>query len=121
MDSELETLKRMKLGLPVPGVKILERRTKGLSAIRQEFRAQLFQLAGYRMESSLIVRWRGLGDLANSRTVVDDAFELVMRSGLTTITGKFPDIWVLCYPEDLEIKGKVEAELQRMCEAVRHR
>jgi hypothetical protein len=115
MGSEPEVISHIKLGKEVPGPKILERRTKGLSAIRRECLSRLARHSGLQAESSLVVRWRGLGALANARTVVDAAFELVLHSGPNTITASFPDRWILCYPEDPEIRQQVEAEMDRMC------
>lgn len=116
MNDELEFVKRIKLGKPVAGAKIVERRSRGLLAIRQQFLSRLARVSPHQIESSLSVRWRRLGSFANSRTVVDESFELVMHGNALEISGLFPDIWVLCYPEDPEIKQKVEAKLDQMCE-----
>ncbi len=121
MSDELEVVQRIKLGMPVASPKILERRTRGLSAIRQNFLARLVHFTGMRPASSLVVRWRRLGELANSRDVVDESFELVLRGGKDPITGMFPDLWIVCYPDDPQIKQHVEAEMDRMCEKAAQR
>lgn len=106
---------------PDSGAQILERRTKGLAAIRREFLTRYARVAGIAADSSLVIRWRGLGDYANSRTVVDASFELVLHGG-KGIAATFPDRWIVCYPDDPEIRRQVEAELDRMCEeAVKRR
>lgn len=115
MSDELEVVRRIKLGMPVESPKILERRTRGLSAIRQHFLARVMHFTGMRPASSLVVRWRRLGELANSRAVVDESFELVLRGGKDPITGMFPDLWIVCYPDDAQIRQHVEAEMDRMC------
>lgn len=69
-----------------------------------------------RPDSSLALRWRGLAEHANARSVVDASYELVLKGGPTGITGSFPDLWVLCYPDDAQIKQHVEEELARMCQ-----
>jgi len=115
MSDELELVRRIKLGMPVKGPKILERRTKGLAAIRQHFLARLVHFTGTRPASSLVVRWRELGERANSRGVVDESFELVLRGGKDPISGTFPDLWIVCYPDDAQIRQHVEAEMDRMC------
>lgn len=115
MSEELEYVRQIKAGLEVPGPKILERRTRGLAQIRRQLIAMMLKYTAYRGESSLAFRWRGLGKVANSRTLTDAAFELVMHEGKKEIKGRFPDLWVLCYPEDPQIKEKVEAELASMC------
>jgi len=116
MNNELEFIKRLKSGLPVAGAKIVERRSKGLLAIRHQFLVRITQAAPGQAESSLAIRWRRLTNFANARTVVDQSFELVMHGGTMEVAGLFPDIWVLCYPEDVEIKKNVEAKLDQMCD-----
>jgi hypothetical protein len=115
MSIDRELVRIIKQGGQVAGAKILERRTRGFSAIRQQFLARLKALSGIGAESSLMIRWRRLGDLANSRTVLDGSFELVLHSGTEAVTGSFPDRWILCYPEDAEVKTQVDAVLDQMC------
>lgn len=115
MTEEMEYVRQIKAGLEVPGPKVLDRRTRGLALIRRQLIAMLVKYTSYRGDSSLAFRWRGLGALANSRTLTDAAFELVLHDAAKEIRGRFPDLWILCYPEDPEIKEKVEAELANMC------
>lgn len=105
------------MGLAVPGTLILERRTKGFSAIRREFLRRLKTYTAVRPDSSLALRWRGVAGHANARTVVDAIYELVLKGGPSGISGSFPDLWVICYPDDAQIKEYVEDELSRMCQA----
>jgi hypothetical protein len=118
MDSPTEAnfIALVKRGAPVSGTKVLECRTKGLAAIRRECLARLSRLAGLPVDSSLIARWRGLGERANSRTVSPASFELVLHSGPTAITGSFSDLWIICYPDDPESKREIEAVMDRMCQ-----
>src|SRR6188768_1452208 len=48
---------KIKLGLPVPGAKIVERRGKGLQAIRRYLLSCLSQIDSEKLNSSLVVRW----------------------------------------------------------------
>ncbi len=112
---EASFVTQVKRGAAVPGAQVLERRTKGLAAIRRECLARLSRLAGLSPDSSLIVRWRGLGEHANSRVVCQASFELVLHSGPRAVTGAFRDLWIVCYPDDPETKPEVEAALSRMC------
>lgn len=114
--SEASFLAELKGGAPVSGTKILERRTKGLAAIRRECLARLSRLAGVRPDSSLIVRWRGLGELANARSVNRASFELVLHTGPNAIAGSFTDISIICYPDDPDAKREVEAVIDGMCQ-----
>lgn len=116
MTDEIDYVRMIKAGLEVPGPKIIERRTRGLARIRRQLMAMLVKYTAYRGESSLAFRWRGLGKLANARSLTDGAFDLVMHEGKKEIQGRFPDLWVLCYPEDAQVQEKVETELANMCE-----
>ena len=107
---------QLKNGLAVSGSKILERRTSGLAAIRRECLARLSRLAGLPADSSLIVRWKGLGELANARTVNSASFELRLHSGASAVSGSFPDLWIVCYPDDPQLKQHVEDAIDRMCD-----
>lgn len=116
MNTELDFIKRVKLGLPLPGTEVLNRRTKGLSLIRQHFLSRLKGVTGVGAESSLIIRWRRLGEHANSRTIVDTSFELALNVGGQPVTGLFQDLWIVCYPDDSDTRPQVEAEMERMCQ-----
>lgn len=113
---EANFLAQLKRGAPVSGSKILERRIKGLAAIQRECLAHLSRLAGIRPESSLIARWRGLGERANARTVNPTSFELVLHRGQRAITGSFSDLSVICYPDDPDLKREVEVVIDGMCQ-----
>lgn len=114
---EANFVAQVKRGATVPGSQVLERRTKGSAAIRRECLSRLSKLAGLAPESSLILRWRGLGEHANSRVVRDASYELVLHSGPKAVTGSFPDLWIVCYPDDPETKAQVDAIIDRMCRA----
>lgn len=97
--AEADSIGKVKRGEPVAGAWILERRTKGLAAIRRDCLAQLSRRAGLPADSSKIVRWRGLGDRSNARSVTLASFDLVLHSGANPVG-----------------KRDVEAVIGRMCE-----
>ena len=112
---EANFVAQIKSGGAVSGAQVLERRLKGSAAIRRECLSRLSRLAGLPPDSSLIVRWRGLGEHANSRVVRAACYELVLHSGPKAITGSFSDLWIVCYPDDPATKGEVDAVIERMC------
>jgi hypothetical protein len=67
------------------------RRHNGLAMIRRQLIAMLVKYTSYRGDCSLAFRWRGLGNLANSRTLTEGAFDLVMHGAAKEIKGRFPD------------------------------
>jgi hypothetical protein len=109
---------KIKLGLPVPGAKIVERRGKGLQAIRRYLLACLRQIDSEKLDSSLVVRWTRQAEWFNSRTVLDEDFELDLVWGADQFTTEFPDLWILCYPDDRQINQKVEDQIKQLCQEI---
>jgi len=121
MATEQEWIDRIKLGQSVPGYKVIERRSKGLQAIRQRCLWHLLSVAHEEIAHSLVLRWHRQAEYMNTRTVLGESFELTFYGGARPVNGLFPDLWILCYPEDPEVKKKVEAEIAQMCkEIVKH-
>ena len=118
MVTELEWIERIKLGHPVPGHKLIDRRSKGLQAIRQRCLWQLMSVARDDITHSLVLRWQRQPEYINARTVLNDSFELTFYGAAHPVTGLFPDLWILCYPEDSEVDQKVEEEIAQMCQEV---
>jgi hypothetical protein len=67
---------------------------------------------------SLMLRWHRQPEYINARTVLNDSFELTFYGVHRPVSGLFPDLWILCYPEDPEVKQKVEAEIAQMCQEI---
>lgn len=118
MATEHELVERIKQGHSVPGHKVIERRSKGMHAIRHEFLQRLLHVSTDKMTTSLIVRWHSQPGLVNSRTVVDEFFRLDYYGTPEKVSGMFADLWILCYPEDPDVTQKVHEEIDRMCEEV---
>lgn len=121
MVTELEWIERIKLGKTVPSDKLIDRRTKGLQAIRQRCLHQLMAIAPEEIKDSLILRWHRQPEYTHERTVLSDSFELTFYGATRRVSGLFPDLWILCYPEDPDIYRKVENEIDHVCqEFVQH-
>lgn len=118
MVTEHEWVERIKLGQPVPGPKLIDRRSKGLQAIRQRCLWQLMSVAREEITHSLVLRWHREPESINARTVLNDSFELTFYGSARPVSGLFPDLWILCYPDDPEVKEKVEQEIAQMCREI---
>ena len=118
MPKETESIKRIKLGRPVPGDKLIDRRSKGLRAIRVRCLWQLMTLAGEDIADSLMLRWNLQPEQINAPAILSDSFALTFYRGSCPVSGLFPDLWILCYPEDPEVRRMVEVEIARMCQEV---
>jgi hypothetical protein len=53
------------------------------------------------------------------RRELEDAQRRLVLGRRKSVAGSFPDLWLLCYPDDTAIKQSVEQELDRMVETVR--
>ena len=118
MVTEHEWVERIKLGQSVPGPKLIDRRSKGLQAIRQRCLWQLMSVAREDITHSLVLRWHREPESINERTVLNDSFELTFYGSARPVSGLFPDLWILCYPDDPEVKEKVEQEIAQMCREI---
>jgi hypothetical protein len=67
---------------------------------------------------SLVLRWHREPEHINARTLLNDSFELTFYGSARPVSGLFPDLWVLCYPEDPEVSQKVEEEIAQMCREI---
>jgi hypothetical protein len=118
MFTEHEWVERIKLGHPVPGPKLIDRRSKGLQAIRQRCLWRVISVARKEMAHSLVLCWHRQAEYINARAVLNNAFELTFYGATRPVSGQFLDLWILCYPEDPEIKQKVEEEIAQMCQEI---
>lgn len=121
MVTELKWIERIKLGHAVPSRKLIDRRTKGLQAIRQRCLRQLMSVARDDITHSLVLRWHRRPEYITERTVLSDSFELTFYGASRRVSGLFPDLWILCYPEDPDVYQKVEEEIARMCQELVNR
>jgi hypothetical protein len=65
-----------------------------------------------------VVRWTRQAEWFNSRTVLDEDFELDLVWGADQFTTQFPDLWILCYPDDGQINQKVEDQIKQLCQEI---
>jgi hypothetical protein len=100
--------------LPMP--RLAQLRSAGMHAIRFEFVVRLLRVE-VRMDT-LSIFWDHTAESLQDRKAGETSWRLVLGRG-RRVTAEFPDLWVLCYPDDAEIKRLVEAELDRLIERVR--
>jgi hypothetical protein len=67
---------------------------------------------------TLSIYWEQGTEFMLKRELEDTRRKLVLGRR-KHVSGTFPDLWLLCYPDDQEIKQSVEQELDRMVEKVR--
>ena len=116
MASRKEELNALRGRQPVPAHRIVQLRAMGMHSIRFEFVVRLLR-SGLKVDT-LSIYWDH-GTEFMLRRELEDARRRLVLGRRKRVAGTFPDLWLLCYPDDPEVKQSVEQELDRMVEAVR--
>src|SRR6185436_19612435 len=111
-----EEIEALRAGTPLPAHRIIPLRSKGMHSIRFEFVVRLL-LTSLTVDTLSIYWERGYEFLL--KQVVEDEKRRLVLGRVNAVYGEFPDLWLLCYPEDDEIKRLVEQEIERMITQVR--
>jgi hypothetical protein len=110
-----EEIKAVRGGEPIPAHRVVQLRSMGMHSIRFEFVVRLLR-SGLKVDT-LSIYWERGTEFMLKREVEDTRRHLVLGRR-KPISGQFPDLWLLCYPDDDEIRQSVEAEIDRMVTAV---
>jgi hypothetical protein len=113
-----EEIAALRAGAPLPAHRIIPLRSKGMHAIRFEFVVRLLRTT--MTVDTLTIYWERGHEFLLKQIVEDEKRRLVLGR-IDAVYGEFPDLWLLCYPEDEEIKLLVEQEIDRMIAQVRSR
>lgn len=111
--SRQEEIRALRAGKPLPADRIIQMRSTGMHAIRFEFIYRLLR-SGVKVDT-LSVYWERGNEFMLTGEVASESRRLVLRSR-PRVTGEFADLWLLCYPDDNEIKDLVDREIGRMVE-----
>ena len=115
MASRQEEIRALKAGEPLPSHRVVQLRSMGMHSIRFEFVVRLLR-SNLRMDT-LSIYWEQGTDFMLKRNVESVHRRLVLGRR-KHVSGEFADLWLLCYPDDEEIKRSVEREINRMVEEV---
>jgi hypothetical protein len=116
MTSRQDEIKALLAGEPLPAHRIVELRSKAMHALRFEFIVRLLR-SGVTVDTLTIYWDRGYEFM--QKREVDEARCRLTLGRRNAVSGEFPDIWLLCYPDDAEIKQLAELEIDRMVDKVR--
>src|SRR5580765_6103098 len=111
-----EEIEDLRAGTPLPAHRIIPLRSKGMHSIRFEFVVRLLRTS--LTVDTLSIYWERGHEFLLKQTVENENRRLVLGRA-NAVYGEFPDLWLLCYPEDEEIKRLVEQEIERMIAQVR--
>lgn len=115
MASKPEEIKALRAGESLPSHRIVQMRSMGMHSIRFEFVVRLLR-SGLKVDT-LSIYWEHGTEFMLKRELEDNRRRLVLGRR-KRISGEFPDLWLLCYPDDAEIKQSVEQELDVMVQKV---
>jgi hypothetical protein len=106
----------IRAGEVLPGETLIARCASGIHAIRREFIIRLLQ-SGVKV-NTLNVYWDDTDETLLSDQVTDTPRRLVLKVR-RRVSGEFPDIWRLCYPDDEEFNVEADKEIERMVDQAR--
>jgi hypothetical protein len=116
MASRADEVRALRAGDPVASHRIVQLRSMGMHSIRFEFVVRLLR-SGLKLDT-LSIYWEHGAEFMLKREVENARRRLVLGRR-NRVSGEFPDLWLICYPDDGEFKELVEAVLDRMVETVR--
>jgi hypothetical protein len=111
-----EEMEALRAGTRLPAHRIVPLRSKGMHSIRFEFVVRLLR-TGLAVDTLSIYWDRGHEFLLKQE--VESVRRRLVLGRTSAVTGEFLDLWLLCYPDDEEIRQLVEAEIERMIQKVR--
>ncbi len=108
----------LKAGESLPSHRVVQLRSMGMHSIRFEFVVRLLR-SGLAVDT-LSIYWEHGSEFMLKREVENTHRRLVLGRR-NRVSGNFSDLWLLCYPDDEEIKQSVEQEVDRMVERMREK
>lgn len=115
MATRQEEIRALKAGEPLPSHRVVQLRSLGMHSIRFEFVVRL--LRSSLKVDTLSIYWEQ-GNEFMLKPNVESAMRRLVFGRRKHVSGEFADLWLLCYPDDEEIRKRVEQEIDRMVEQV---
>ncbi len=106
----------LKAGEVLPAHRVVQLRSMGMHSIRFEFVVRLLR-SGLKVDT-LSIYWEHGTEFMLKREVEETRRRLVLGRR-KRVTGEFPDLWLLCYPDDDAVKQSVEQVIENMVGKVR--
>jgi hypothetical protein len=115
MAARPDEIKALKSGGVLPAHRVVQLRSMGMHSIRFEFVVRLLR-SGLKVDT-LSIYWEHGTEFMLRRDVEPVSRRLVLGRR-RRVTGDFPDVWLLCYPDDTETFEAVNAVLDGMVQSV---
>src|SRR5262249_15819391 len=116
MATRVEEIKALKAEELLPAHRVVQLRSMGMHSIRFEFVVRLLR-SGLKVDT-LSIYWEHGTEFMLKRAVENARRKLVLGRR-KRVTGDFPDLWLLCYPDDEDVRQSVEQVIEGMVNQVR--
>lgn len=116
MATRVEEIKALKSEEMLPAHRVVQLRSMGMHSIRFEFVVRLLR-SGLKVDT-LSIYWEHGTEFMLKREVENARRRLVLGRR-KRVTGDFPDLWLLCYPDDEDVRQSVEQVIDAMVNQVR--
>jgi hypothetical protein len=113
MMSREQEISALKAGERLPSHRVVQLRSMGMHSIRFEFVVRLLR-SSHRVDT-LSIYWEQGTDFM-LKPDVENARRRLVLGRRKHASGEFEDLWLLCYPDDAEVRRRVEQEIDRMVE-----
>jgi hypothetical protein len=111
MTSRQQEISALKAGDRLPSHRVVQLRSMGMHSIRFEFVVRLLR-SSLRVDT-LSIYWEQ-GTEFMLKPDIENAHRRLVLGRRKHVSGEFEDLWLLCYPDDAEIRQLVEREIDRM-------
>ena len=113
MMSRQQEISALKGGERLPSHRVVQLRSMGMHSVRFEFVVRLLR-SSLRVDT-LSIYWEQ-GTEFMLKPDVESAQRRLVLGRRKNVSGEFDDLWLMCYPDDAEIRQLVEREIDRMVE-----
>ena len=111
--SRQQEISALRAGERLPSHRVVQLRSMGMHSIRFEFVVRLLR-SSLRVDT-LSIYWEQGTDFM-LKPDVENAQRRLVLGRRKHVSGVFEDLWLLCFPDDTEIRQLVEREIDRMVE-----
>ena len=116
MATRVEEIRALKAEEMLPAHRVVQLRSMGMHSIRFEFVVRLLR-SGLKVDT-LSIYWEHGTEFMLKREVENVRRRLILGRR-KRVSGDFPDLWLMCYPDDEDVRQSVEGIIEEMVNKVR--
>ena len=111
MATRVEEIRALKAEELLPAHRIVQLRSMGMHSIRFEFVVRLLR-SGLKVDTLSIYWDRGTEFMLKRE--VENARRRLILGRRKRVTGDFPALWLMCYPDDEDVRQSVEQVIESL-------